>query len=69
MIGVPLVSLDPSTPTFTVLEDKLLKEVIRLNKKITRLEIELSNLRWEQSPDRMGGQYSPDEIANANAWK
>lgn len=39
-----------------------------LKERIAELEKRVSDLSWYESPDRMGGQFTQDEINNSEGW-
>jgi len=48
---------------------ELLKENARLQKKIAELERKRNEGSWQDSPDRMGGCFTEEEINRANEWR
>ena len=47
----------------------LIGEIMRLNKRISRLEDQLSEQSWRENPDRMGGQFTDTERNRRNEWR
>ena len=43
-------------------------ELNRILDDLVEVSVKGINLSWEQNPDRMGGQFTQDEIDNANRW-
>lgn len=38
------------------------------DRRIKELEEKISNLSWEVNPDRMGGQFTDQEILDSQSW-
>lgn len=49
--------------------DKKDLEIERLKKEIEELKHKEYLKSWETNPDRSGGAFTKEEIANATAWK
>ena len=45
----------------------LVKEIWRLQNRVTQLEKSNSDMGWRLNPDRMGGQFTEEEI-NRSGW-
>lgn len=41
---------------------QMMHQIIALQKKIKEQDKRISDYSWERNPDRMGGQFSQDEI-------
>lgn len=48
-------------------KDELMLEVLRLQDENDRLRDTNTELSWKLNPDRMGGQFTEEEINN-NGW-
>lgn len=48
--------------------DVLERELVRLQAKIDQLENDARVASWSTSPDRMGGQFTQDEIRGRETW-
>ncbi len=44
-------------------------EIERLRATIIELQRQLSEQSWKLNPDRMGGQFTQDEINRAKEWR
>ena len=47
----------------------LINEIWRLQKRVSRLEEVNSDMGWRLSPDRMGGQFTQEEINRRDEWR
>jgi hypothetical protein len=45
--------------------EQLIGQIMYLRKKISQLEEAASEAGWRSNPDRMGGQFTDEEIARA----
>lgn len=52
-----------------IVVDKKDLEIERLKKEIEELKHKEYLKSWETNPDRSGGAFTKEEIANATAWK
>jgi len=43
--------------------EQLLGQIMYLRKRVAQLEEKSSEMSWRLNPDRMGGQYTPDEYS------
>lgn len=48
--------------------DVLERELTKLQERIAKLEDDARLASWTSSPDRMGGQFTPDEINGRETW-
>jgi len=44
-------------------------ELNRILDDLVEVSVKGINLSWQQNPDRMGGQFTQDEIDNAERWQ
>lgn len=54
-----IAKLDESDGMFVL---QMMHQIIALQKKIKEQDKRISDYSWERNPDRMGGQFSQDEI-------
>lgn len=54
-----MTSLDDMT------REQLIGEIMYLRSKVAQLEDTVSDMGWRLNPDRMGGQFTDEEIARA----
>jgi hypothetical protein len=47
----------------------LVLEIWRLQKRVAHLEHQNSDMGWRLNPDRMGGQFTQEEINRGNEWQ
>ena len=47
----------------------LVLEIQRLQKRVAHLEHQNSDMGWRLNPDRMGGQFTQEEINRGNEWQ
>ena len=45
--------------------EQLIGQIMYLRSKVSRLEDTVSDMGWRLNPDRMGGQFTDEEIARA----
>lgn len=45
--------------------EQLIGQIMYLRSKVSRLEETVSDMGWRLNPDRMGGQFTDEEIARA----
>jgi hypothetical protein len=41
----------------------------KLERRLRELERAHAEASWVTSPDRMGGQFTPEELDNSNTWR
>ena len=46
----------------------LVMEIWRLQKRVDSLEKQNTDMGWRLNPDRMGGQFTDEEINRRNEW-
>jgi len=46
----------------------LVMEIWRLQNRVDSLEKQNTDMGWRLNPDRMGGQFTPEEINRRNEW-
>lgn len=46
-----------------------IQELTKILRDVTHLCVEATEAEWVRNPDRMGGQFTQDEIDNAGAWR
>jgi hypothetical protein len=56
---------DDMTNLEDMTREQLIGQIMYLRKKISRLEDAVSDMGWQLNPDRMGGQFTDEEIARA----
>lgn len=49
-------------------EDLYLETICKLHARVRELEKQVSDQSWIINPDRMGGQFTQQEIDDANRW-
>lgn len=54
-----IAKLDESDGLFIL---QMMHQIIALQKKVKEQDKRISDYSWERNPDRMGGQFSQDEI-------
>ena len=54
-----MTSLDDMT------REQLIGQIMYLRNKVAQLENTVSDMGWRLNPDRMGGQFTDEEIARA----
>ena len=47
----------------------LVIEIWRLQKRVAKLEEHNSDMGWRLNPDRMGGQFTQEEINRGDEWR
>ena len=45
--------------------EQLIGQIMYLRSKVSRLEAAVVDMGWQLNPDRMGGQFTDEEIARA----
>lgn len=48
---------------------ELIKKIWNLQNRIVKLEKQNSDMGWELNPDRMGGQFTEEEINRGSKWR
>ena len=48
--------------------EQLLEQIMYLRKRVAQLEEKSSEMSWRLNPDRMGGQFTPDEYSRRDEW-
>ena len=60
-------------PEYSDQEQQLLRHLYeplrKLEDELRRAQDKLTAQGWQQNPDRSGGQFTQDEITNAEAWR
>lgn len=47
--------------------EELLGQIVHLRKRVSQLEKQVTKMGWRDNPDRMGGQFTDEEI-NRSDW-
>jgi hypothetical protein len=47
----------------------LVMKIWRLQNRVTQLEKHNTDMGWRLNPDRMGGQFTQEEINRGNEWR
>lgn len=60
-------------PEYSDQEQQLLRHLYeplrKLEDELRQAQDKLTAQGWQQNPDRSGGQFTQDEIANTEAWR
>ena len=48
---------------------ELVMEIWRLQNRVTKLEEHNTDMGWRLNPDRMGGQFTQEEINRGDEWR
>ena len=49
--------------------EELVLEIWRLQKRVAQLEEHNTDMGWRLNPDRMGGQFTQEEINRRDEWR
>ena len=47
--------------------EELIGQIMHLRKRVSQLEKQVTEIGWRDNPDRMGGQFTDEEI-NRSGW-
>ena len=60
-------------PEYSEQEEQLLRNLYwplrKLEDELRKAQDKLSAQGWQLNPDRMGGQFTPEELDNSNTWR